>query len=138
MRMSGNLLAVAAALGSVALCWVPVSRAASITTSDIRGSGAWQTEGKLHRAAQQWSLDVAREPDNSIRGRISVNDSPLLSAGNVEGQIVGNRVSGKVSDDDGRHLLTFDGKVTSDGMFGTYTDRTGEVGTWAWDGLPLK
>jgi hypothetical protein len=105
-------------------------------TSELHGGGAWQTDGKAALAAQRWSLDVQRGSDGSLRGHIAVAASPIVSAGNVEGKIDGQTVSGMISDDEGNALVRFEGTLTATGMAGKYTDRTGEVGAWVWDGPP--
>ncbi len=106
----------------------------AITAREVHGGGDWKTDGKAHRGAQRWNLDVHRGDDNAIRGRITVADSPLLSTGNVEGKIDGRIISGTISDDDGNQIATFSGMISGTGMSGKYTDRTGEVGEWSWDG----
>jgi hypothetical protein len=110
------------------------SSAQTITAREVHGGGGWKTDGKAQRSAQRWSLDVQRSDDDSIRGRISVADSPLFTDGNVEGKIDGRIVTGTISDDAGNRIATFTGIVTEIGMSGKYTDRTGEVGEWNWDG----
>jgi hypothetical protein len=131
------------ALGVLALPLVNVSRAdeavvssPSLVTSELHGGGAWQPDGKAALAAQRWSLDVQRGSDGSLRGHIAVAASPIVSAGNVEGKIDGERVSGTIADDEGNALVRFEGTLTATGMSGKYTDRTGEVGAWVWDGPP--
>jgi len=108
--------------------------APAITARSIHGAGAWKTDGKAQRPAQQWDIDVTRSDDNSIRGRISVADSPLFTAGNVEGKIEGQTISGTISDDGGNQIATFSGTVTPTEMSGSYRDLTGEVGRWRWEG----
>jgi len=79
-------------------------------------------------------LDLTRGEDGSIHGRISLGDSPLARSGNVEGWIRGKRVIGTIRGDSGRRIARFKGRVTPRGIRGTYRDRTGEAGTWAWEG----
>jgi hypothetical protein len=106
----------------------------AITARAIRGSGGWKSDGKETAAAQQWSLNVTRGDDNSIRGRVTLSGSPLASAGNVSGHIIGTTVSGTITDDDGKQIATFQGTASKAGMSGKYTDRTGETGEWSWQG----
>jgi hypothetical protein len=57
----------------------------------------------------------------------------LLRTGTVEGKIRGKFVSGIVKDESGEVAARFTGRIEPDGsMTGTYTDRTGEVGSWRW------
>jgi hypothetical protein len=79
---------------------------------------------------------LSRGDDNSILGRITLEDSPLATAGNVVGRIDGRKLSGTIADDDGNDIATFEGTLTKTRMSGTYIDRTGEVGSWSWDGPP--
>jgi hypothetical protein len=131
------------ALGVLALLPVRITHADEAAmsapapvTSELHGGGAWQPDGRAALAAQRWSLDVQRASDGSLRGHISVAASPIVSAGNVEGKIDGQSVSGMISDDEGNALVRFEGTLTATGMAGKYTDRTGEVGAWVWDGPP--
>jgi len=48
--------------------------------------------------------------------------------------VAGSSVAGLITDDDGNHVARFSGTVIGESMKGTYTDRTGEVGDWNWDG----
>ena len=134
-------LAIAIVIGFVGQCAnvalaqnASFASAPAITAHALHGAGGWKTDAKAVRPTQRWNLDVARGDDNSIRGRVRVADSPLLSAGNVEGQITGRSVSGTISDDDGHQIATFQATITRTGISGTYTDQTGETGQWSWDG----
>lgn len=109
---------------------------AAITAQDIRGGGGWKTDGKGPAPTQRWGSQITRGPDNSLTGRVTLNGSPLANAGNVHGQIVGTNASGTLTDDAGQQIATFVGTVTQSGLSGTYTDRTGETGSWSWDGPP--
>lgn len=102
--------------------------------AELHGSGDWAAADRAARATQRWSLDVARSPDGSLRGRISVADSPLLRDGNVEGQLKGNVLTGIIVDDEGKFLAKFFGTVSGAGVRGQYTDASGELGHWEWDG----
>jgi hypothetical protein len=111
---------------------------AAVTARDIAGSGAFKADGKNPMPMQRWDLQVTRGDDNSISGRVNLGGSPLANAGNVQGHIVGTNVSGTVIDDDGNKVASFTGTVTANGITGMYTDRTGETGSWSWDGPPPK
>jgi len=104
---------------------------ATAGTEVHQSSGAWNTEGRMPKPVQQWTLNVMRTPDNAIRGRISVSGSPIISEANVEGRISGFDISGTLSDDKGRQLASFRGTVSSTTASGTYKDYTGEEGTWS-------
>lgn len=114
----------------------PVAAPALITATNIQGNGGWRTDGKSAQPTQRWSLQVTRGSDNSINGRVTLNGSPLASAGTIHGHIIGSSVAGTITGDDGKQVATFQGTVSSSGMSGTYRDRTGEAGSWAWDGAP--
>lgn len=108
----------------------------AITARNIQGTGGWQADGQRAAPTQRWSLQLARANDNSISGRVTLSGSPLAGAGNVQGHIVGSTLMGTIVDDAGLQVATFRGTVSNNGMSGTYTDRTGETGAWAWDGPP--
>lgn len=108
--------------------------AVAITARDIAGAGGWKTDGTAAHPLKRWNLDVHRGDDNSITGRVNLGGSPLASSGNVNGHIVGTLVTGTITDDDGKQVAKFHGQLNSQGMSGTYTDRTGETGSWSWDG----
>lgn len=101
----------------------------------IRASGQWR-ESMQARAdnAQRWDVDALRLADQQIRGRIVVTGSPLFGSANVEGQLSGRGVTGKLLDDEGQELAEFEGAVTATGAFGTYRDSAGRVGEWSWTG----
>lgn len=100
----------------------------------IGGGGGWKADARAAKASQRWQLEVVRSPDGAIRGRIRVQDSPLLRDGNVEGRVSGRDVSGAILDDGGNVVATFEGTVSGETMSGRYRDRSGEVGAWSWDG----
>ncbi len=106
---------------------------ARIERANLHGGG-WKSDGKSQRAAQRWTLDVKRAADDTVSGRVILADSPLASAGNVRGHIVGTNFSGSVTDDDGNLVAKLAGRVSKQGIDGTYTDRTGETGEWHWEG----
>lgn len=99
----------------------------------LQGGGGW---GRSRRTAadQRWQVDLERLDGNRIQGRVTLGRSPLASRGNLLGEIEGSRVFGSITDDGGRLIARFDGTVAADGIRGSYTDRTGEVGEWSWDG----
>jgi len=97
---------------------------------DLAGSGGWKPDQQSPAATQPWTLQVTRGADNSISGRVAVARSPLLTSGNVQGQIVGENVSGTITDDAGTIVARFEGTINAGGMWGTYTDCTGGVGAW--------
>jgi hypothetical protein len=102
---------------------------------EMHGLGSWKAEGKAQRPAQRWNLDAVRLENDELRGRIAVSDSPVIPAGgNVEGRINGETVTGTIVDDAGNQLATFQGTITPGGIQGKYTDKTGEVGEWVWNG----
>jgi len=59
----------------------------------------------LEEQDPECNLDVVRGSDNSIRGRMTVVNSPLFTAGNVEAKIAARKVFGTISDDQGNHIL---------------------------------
>ena len=103
---------------------------AATPVQDIAGNGGWKPDQQSPAATQPWTLQVTRAADNSITGRVAIAGSPLLTSGNVQGQIVGENVSGTITDDAGTIVARFDGTINASGMWGTYTDYTGEVGAW--------
>jgi len=132
----------------VALCFLsvwPVSaedghRAAVEPVTDvIKADGVW---GEVDRGqapgAQTWSLDALRMGTDQVRGRITVSGSSLVSSANVEGVLSGRGVYGKLLDDAGMELATFEGALTKAGASGTYRDRAGAVGAWQWQGQPTQ
>jgi len=113
----------------------PAAERAAIEARQLRGGGSWQRGAEARRDAQQWDIDVMHADDDSLRGRVTVQGSPLIRDGILQGRIDGRRVEGNVMDDAGNHVATFIGTITRDRTLqGTYQDRTGEVGRWSWDG----
>ena len=126
---------------SIALLWtvalartLAAGQEVAAAPAEIHGDGEWKPAGKTQPTAQRWQLDVHRDEHGSLRGRIAVHGSALFSSGNVEGKVDGDTVRGTVRDDEGAEIASFTGKVSGSAMSGTYTDRTGEVGSWEWDG----
>lgn len=141
--MKGHILvAITIAIGTTSIVRAQQAELqsvpAAVTARDIAGSGAFKADGKNPAPMQRWDLQVIRGDDSSISGRVNLGGSPLANAGNVQGHIVGTNVSGTVIDDDGHKVASFTGTVTANGITGMYTDRTGETGSWSWDGPPPK
>ena len=109
-----------------------------LAARDVHGAGLWKSDGKQGRGSQHWKLDVVRGPDDSLRGRISVANSPVIADANVDGRISGDIVRGLILDDAGIPLASFEGKVSPGGITGKYTDRSGETGQWAWHGSLMR
>ena len=109
---------------------------APIAARRVVGGGSWRSDGRAARTAQRWDLQLSRGAGDALTGRVTLQDSPLLSTGTVHARIVGRNVAGFVADEAGNRALTFRGTIEADRMSGTYTDRTGETGAWAWDGPP--
>jgi hypothetical protein len=108
-----------------------------ITARVIEGGGAWKTDGESPKASQRWELDVTRGDDNSLSGQVTLHDSPLLTTGKVQGRILGGRtVTGRVLNEAGEAVVSFQGRIGTEEMSGTYTDSTGETGEWVWEGVP--
>ena len=137
-RRSSLWLLAAALIFTSAPVSAQTTAPSAITSASVQGNGDWKTNGKAVKPAQQWSISLLHSADNALRGRISVAGSPLLDGGNVEGKILGSTVSGTISDDAGSYIAAFRGTVGKTGMAGTYTDRTGETGSWRWAGPPPK
>jgi hypothetical protein len=138
MRRSSWWVLASALAFAAASAFAQTTTTSAITSSTVQGGGDWKTDGKAVKPAQQWSISLLHSADNSLRGRISVAGSPLLDGGNVEGKIRGSAVSGTISDDSGSYIAAFRGTVGKTGMAGTYTDRTGETGSWRWAGPPPR
>ena len=145
MHMKANLLICSLWLTTITVAWpiwaqqeTPAAPQGRTRTHTLRGSGGWETDGKRRVANHRWNLQLTRGDDNSVSGRVTLNGSPLASAGNVHGQIQGEGVFGTVTDDAGHEVAAFEGTITASGMRGKYMDRTGEIGDWASDGLPPK
>jgi hypothetical protein len=134
MRRMIVVAAVLATVGGLAPASFAQTAAAPITASQLHGGGGWKTSGKAAVGTQQWHVDALRATDNSLSGRVTLGGSPLAQAGNLVGQISGQRLSGNVVDDNGKEIVSFTGTITASGISGTYTDRTGETGNWSWDG----
>jgi hypothetical protein len=131
-----RMIVVAAVLVSAAVartCFAQSAPPAAITASQLHGGG-WKPSARAALATQQWHVDALRATDNTLRGRVSLGGSPLAAAGNLVGQISGQRLSGNVVDDNGKPIASFTGTIAATGITGTYTDRTGETGNWTWDG----
>jgi hypothetical protein len=113
----------------------PPAERAAIAARTLRGGGSWQNGPESRRAAQRWDIDVTHADDDSLSGRVTVQGSPLIRNGTLQGRIAGWRIEGSVTDDAGNHVATFVGTISRDrAMQGTYEDRTGEIGQWSWEG----
>lgn len=104
-----------------------------LRASELRGAGSWKTDRIAQRPSQRWDLDLKRD-GNRVSGTIDLTDSPLADRGFVEGYVSGARIDGRISDQIGRLVARFRGTIEDGAMSGTYRDRTGESGTWTWDG----
>lgn len=104
----------------------------------IQGGGLWKGRGRARRPRQRWSMDIDRDDDGTIHGRIDVKDSVLLTEGRVEGVISGRRITGTISGEQGAAVAKFYGIITDEGVRGTYVDVTGETGEWFWEDRPSK
>ncbi|HYD47287.1 MAG TPA: hypothetical protein VEB21_03020 [Terriglobales bacterium] len=100
----------------------------------LQGSGGWQRRGGAKHSGQRWRLDVQRDAEDRLSGRVQLGRSPLAAAGNLSGVIAGDSVQGSIADDSGNLIASFEGTIGADGIRGRYTDRTGEVGDWTWEG----
>lgn len=127
-------LLLLAALLSEAPTWAD-NRAPELTARTVRGKGTWKTAGVGRRQLQHWSVDVQRRDSGELTGTVTVNDSPLLASGTVRGKIVGDRVSGTITTADAGETVRFWGIAKGRKLRGIYTDRTGTIGEWAWEGL---
>ena len=125
-----TLLTLVAVLAATVAAQAEDLTSTALTATEIHGSGDWKTSGEAKRAPQRWNLDAVRFGKDSIGGRITVTDSPLLTAGNVEGKVSGSAVSGTIADDAGDVVITFRGNITQTGISGSYPERTGGVGEW--------
>lgn len=96
---------------------------------EIHGQGVRRHSHKDDRLTQRRQLDVLRTDDNTIRGRVFVSDSLLIEVADLEGHIMGSRVTGRIVDDEDNRLADFTGTITPKGIRGSYKDRTGEVGS---------
>jgi len=101
----------------------------------MRADGSWGlTRPDAGQSVQRWGVEALRFKDGQLRGRIEISGSKLCDAANIEGEMSGRGVAGTLVDDEGKELATFEGALTRNGAFGTYRDRTGEVGNWVWEG----
>ncbi len=111
---------------------------APITARVIEGGGQWKTEGLAAKSSQRWDLQLTRGDDDTLTGRVTLGDSPLATSANVHGRLVGRTLTGRLIDDEGNYVASFEGTIGIGRMSGSYTDRTGESGTWEWEGPPPK
>lgn len=107
----------------------------SAQTEFIQAAGNWvSAQDGVARVGQRWNVDALRMQKDQIRGRIALSGTALFDSANVEAQLSGRGVFGKLVDDEGKELASFEGTVTSGGASGTYRDKNGDVGDWAWEG----
>lgn len=55
---------------------------------------------------------------------------PIIEDANLEGRFDGHPMRGSTRNDRGAQLAKFGGEVTREGICGTYTQRSGEIGKW--------
>lgn len=107
----------------------------------IHGDGRWWSDGNESLrgagADKGWSVTALRTTDDEIRGRVSLTGVPQVNAANVEARLSGRGVIGKLLDDEGQVLATFEGTVSAAGASGTFVALGGGTGSWTWDG-PAK
>lgn len=107
--------------------------AAAIQKPGPAKPGYWQSEAPARAASRAMSVEIRERVGDQIRGRVTVVGSSLLEQGSIEGTVRGMFVSGVVRDERGEVAARFVGRVNANGtMSGTYTDRTGETGSWQW------
>jgi len=106
----------------------------AIRAAEIHGGGDWQKRGVSKSAGRQWHLDLQRAPDGTLTGWVDLQGSPLGSGGTLHAKLDGTRLSGTITGNDGQTIAKVQGELTKQGFRGTYTDRTGEVGDWEWQG----
>ncbi|GIW45590.1 MAG: hypothetical protein KatS3mg077_2872 [Candidatus Binatia bacterium] len=96
-------------------------------------TGRWQSREPHDKPPRGIRIDGVERTGSQITGRVTLEGSRLLRNGTLEGSVRGTFVSGVVRDESGQVAARFVGQVRPDGtMTGTYTDRTGEAGTWQW------
>ncbi len=104
------------------------------TAARSRGGGGWQREAR-GGAEQRWQIESMQRRDDAIEATLTLQGSPLMRTGTLNGTIDGKVVSGRISDPAGNHVADFVGRIAPDGSWrGSYRDRSGEVGRWSWDG----
>lgn len=134
--MSTSFVVRGFALSAAALLMIGIATPTFAVPGKARGvgSGAWKSDADGAKAPRRWNADVTREADDSISGRVTIKNHPAISGANLSGQISGHRVSGIMTDDNGRRLGTFDGVITPKGVHGTFKAINGDHGWWSWDG----
>ena len=99
-----------------------------------RAAGSWSLGGASPQGVKSWSLNAFRYVDNEVRGRVTLTGIPQVSGANVEARLSGRGVVGKLLDDEGNVLATFEGTVAAGGASGTFQHAGGGTGEWHWDG----
>lgn len=115
------------------VAWKGEERSA-IRAKRMAGGGGWKGGRGGDRSRQRWQLDVQRADDGSLSGEVVLSGSPLARKANLMGKIEGRLVSGTLADERGQLVASFRGTISDRGISGEYTDRSGEVGDWSWEG----
>ncbi len=133
---------VVVGLGATLLAAVGIAeRFPSVTVPrDIgtHGSWVWDSAVDADQGVMPWSVQLTRDANNRISGRIAVAGLPLFKEGNLDGEITLPWVRGVVSDDDGNEFGRFEGTVGAAGIDGSFVTVDGEVGAWAWTWPALR
>jgi len=97
--------------------------------SEASAAGRWAAS-RTAAASQRWEGKVANR-DGALEGTVTIEGSPVLRSGVVQGRVEGNGVWGTLTDGRGREVATFTGTITDGGrVHGRYRDASGEAGTW--------
>lgn len=84
------------------------------------------------------TVHVTRSGQQSvIDGPVTITGMPVageIEIGDVDWNVTGSAVSGRVTGNAGNEVATFDGTITSSGVGGTFTLPNGRRATWSWDG----
>lgn len=102
--------------------------------STLRGAGQWGDVKVEAEPDQRWNMEALQYSGDKIAGRVVITGSPIMDSANLEGQFSGRGITGTLSDDDGKELAEFEGRVTASGAAGSYRDFQGGSGTWQLDG----
>lgn len=101
-----------------------------------RAAGSWAVPGMAETSeGRTWSMAALRSGDE-LTGRVDLVGVPQLGGANLEARLSGRGVVGKLLDDDGQIVATFQGKVSRIGASGTFEYVGGGTGTWRWDAPP--
>jgi hypothetical protein len=117
---------------------VAVAASPSFVPEKIVVNGSWTADansgrngGAEEEDVRMWSVDLQRD-GSSITGEIVLPGTKELQTGKVEGQIIGQWVSGTIIDADGNEAASFSGSFELNGVEGTYEMANGETGVWSW------